>query len=1076
MTNEPSRLLNGNIYYNGAYISIEKYRNIIMSHSLYSLDNEYKSNNVFSLKNESDVVNGISSILNVIPQYNRMQFNTNILSNTYDAFNDNSPLARIGLVMLGKQVAYNVASKTATKLLPSINLNNLFNNNKVFNKNIDNSITVKDETGLNKLVTDSGNLVGVYDKFGNANPFNNSSDNIERIRNTGDGQLTNFLKAINLNIYKPINSKNKEIIGKIGDIKTQKQTAFSKTFFIIDPNFFNKSIINSESVNQANNMMVESYSSEQDDQEYGLNYNNVTDDFGLTIKKDNKGLEEWVNDDKNFSNDAKIDKLIWGRNNISDTTRAENKLLRGDFDEDNADAGYIDLQPRVGLLNYTNNLLNATEGKLIDITRKAFYGDNDKDVIGFQGSPLWKANDSKYAELSDTKGKTGVRQHTILDPYDRVAKAIRFKGNIVYNGKSNGNVDSVAYKTVLPRIHPTKDGDTIDNKNLMFSLENLAIGTIKRDDFGVIDDEYGSQIPLSEVGPFNGRIMWFPPYNIEFNEVSVAKYESTVMVGRNEPMYNYMNSERTATLNFTLIVDYPEQLRNLKGDNKNKDIANFFAFGGDPLPIEAKKYNLEEEITILKNKIIEIEKPVKLADPTLVSNIPTVLIYFQNDMPNTGNINTVITEMYNNPNHYEIIDGCLSAQDGNGFGYNKDIFVAKNLIDNIDPINQQDKYLLNSTLPSFDQYNATGLTGDFNSECVLNKNLFDMFKDADNIKYYKITITGTASKLYLTDNEKEYNEKLGDRRVKAAKHLIISRLNKMFGSEITSKIENNITLVPSKGSLNRSDKGKYENNMNLPVVKSDRVATISFGRSDVSVDDKKQELTEKQKTNIKEIENEIQNKETALLKLNKVTENVFKERDSENANLNGFESISGNYYSATFHSQTPEDFHRRLTFLQQCMRQGSAKTYDIVDSNNELRARNSVFGRQPICILRVGDFFYTKVIIENINIDYNDTIWDTNPEGFGVQPMIANVTLQMKLIGGQSLKGPIDALQNAVSFNYYANSTFTDNGMYSLPSDVAKAQNQHNFGVDGIGGTINKKRNNLITAYDKIINKDGGNE
>ena len=46
----------------------------------------------------------------------------------------------------------------------------------------------------------------------------------------------------------------------------------------------------------------------------------------------------------------------------------------------------------------------------------------------------------------------------------------------------------------------------------------------------------------------------------------------------------------------------------------------------------------------------------------------------------------------------------------------------------------------------------------------------------------------------------------------------------------------------------------------------------------------------------------------------------------------------------------------------------------------------------------------------------------------------------MKVIGGQSLKGPIDALQNAVTFNYYANSNFTKEGLYSRPSEEADRQ------------------------------------
>jgi hypothetical protein len=179
---------------------------------------------------------------------------------------------------------------------------------------------------------------------------------------------------------------------------------------------------------------------------------------------------------------------------------------------------------------------------------------------------------------------------------------------------------------------------------------------------------------------------------------------------------------------------------------------------------------------------------------------------------------------------------------------------------------------------------------------------------------------------------------------------------------------------------------------------------------------------------------------------------VYNERGRDtDAILDSFKSVAGNYYQPVFHSQTPEDFHKRLTFLQQCTRQGNSKKF------NELTAKNSVFGRQPICILRIGDFYYTKVIIDNLQIDYADTTWDMNPEGFGMQPMIAKVTLGLKVLGGQSLKGPIDALQNAVSFNYYANSSYTSEGMYYRPSKEADDQE----------GYINNIR---TTQKDKIAN------
>ena len=207
--------------------------------------------------------------------------------------------------------------------------------------------------------------------------------------------------------------------------------------------------------------------------------------------------------------------------------------------------------------------------------------------------------------------------------------------------------------------------------------------------------------------------------------------------------------------------------------------------------------------------------------------------------------------------------------------------------------------------------------------------------------------------------------------------------------------------------------------------------------------------------------NQLNNDIKATDKINKQQTNndgnqcTFTERNIDSpAIMTGFKSVEGNYFQPVFHSQTPEDFHRRLTFLNQCVRQGAALRSPMTVDNDNLRAKNSAFGRQPICILRIGDFFFTKVIIEQLNVDYTETIWDMNPEGRGMQPLLARITLQMKVLGGQSLKGPIDALQNAVSFNYYANSSFSDVGMYKRPSIEADKQEAYINGI--LNGEIEK--------------------
>ena len=77
--------------------------------------------------------------------------------------------------------------------------------------------------------------------------------------------------------------------------------------------------------------------------------------------------------------------------------------------------------------------------------------------------------------------------------------------------------------------------------------------------------------------------------------------------------------------------------------------------------------------------------------------------------------------------------------------------------------------------------------------------------------------------------------------------------------------------------------------------------------------------------------------------------------------------------------------------------------------------------------MRIGDFYNTKIIIESISISYDETQWDLNDEGIGIMPMIAKVDINFHFIGGSDLSGPISRLQNAVSFNYYANSAVYDN-------------------------------------------------
>jgi hypothetical protein len=87
--------------------------------------------------------------------------------------------------------------------------------------------------------------------------------------------------------------------------------------------------------------------------------------------------------------------------------------------------------------------------------------------------------------------------------------------------------------------------------------------------------------------------------------------------------------------------------------------------------------------------------------------------------------------------------------------------------------------------------------------------------------------------------------------------------------------------------------------------------------------------------------------------------------------------------------------------------------------------------------LRVGDFYNTKIIPNGLQIQYEGL--DINPEGIGVQPMIANVTLSFNFVGGSGLKESVDKLQNALTFNYYANTEIYDDRADTTDTESAEA-------------------------------------
>ena len=155
-------------------------------------------------------------------------------------------------------------------------------------------------------------------------------------------------------------------------------------------------------------------------------------------------------------------------------------------------------------------------------------------------------------------------------------------------------------------------------------------------------------------------------------------------------------------------------------------------------------------------------------------------------------------------------------------------------------------------------------------------------------------------------------------------------------------------------------------------------------------------------------------------------EYYFKKLEETSPMIYGSLKEKLRYFHPGFHSMTPEGLNSRLTFLQQCLRPGNTIPIKGLSDNSDINARNTTFGPPPVCVLRVGDFYNSKVVIRDLNITFEENTWDLNSEGIGIQPMIATVTIQLNFLGGHGLEKPIERLQNALSSNFYANTEMYD--------------------------------------------------
>lgn len=829
-----------------------------------------------------------------------------------------------------------------------------------------------------------------------------------------------------------------------------------------------------------------------------------------------------------------------------------------------------DISGRISLIGTTGNLLRTTNklfnqhkiSTLIgrfhtssEISRAATEYDSAK-------TPEYGNSHGRNLLKKDHKGKKTngyenpyCRVWTYHHQYDNNKKLIRpfrdendapigivdLQSSVPYTNNSDGinGFELLSKRTALNKngyvnIAPSSggNGSKVDIRNCMFSIENLAWKDVLKD----------GSLTKEQQGPNGGRIMWFPPYDLDFQESINVDWNQSRFLGRGEGVYTYSNTERNGTLSFALLIDHPSVIDNIPKYNLKEtdgesgdleaDILRFFA-GCQPLNLNDIEVNEETDDEPSKNpKKESVEVPsnegqvIKFyvffpnnysgyynnGDPNILEESPdadwyTYLIAGRDvSVPLFGNTDDYlgyevgpygITAHRDTTAYTKDIKIQCSTHTNIGYGYRVDGDLRqylqnktnKNETRTVENSNYNDlasfglnkqKYT-DATHSFYDFYSAlaAAFPEAFNNINYgsMNDGVKDLSEVLRDMEFSKIIIKGGA-----TEQDNKNTQKLARRRRLAISHLLIRSGLKYTSSGKIDVLDDDGNVTDWEGWDNGTNvtvtKMNDESDINSKEAKERRFAVVELHYNGPSIDS----YGDFSKYNlIKEPNNTIrasvryESKIKAVRKDGKLIltdEGGLKEKietysaaetrsevqavakktiSIQNSKAARYESEAEyfhklkdgdpliyrnlvdkfKYFDPAFHSISPEGFNARLTFLHQCTRQGHTIESNGDKGVNKSRiAGNLAFGRMPVCVLRIGDFINTKIIVRSISITYGNggpMQFDLNQEGIGIQPMYAKVSMQITILGGQSLEGPINRLQNAVSFNYYSNTQVYDN-------------------------------------------------
>ena len=739
----------------------------------------------------------------------------------------------------------------------------------------------------------------------------------------------------------------------------------------------------------------------------------------------------------------------------------------------------IDSQPQGGRrLQHVGNAIDQVSKVFNDGYKELTKGSRVLSYVGAIGQEVGTeycrvfAKDTPYLQYNDLQKQDGITTEGRRFAYSVLDKTYNL--NIVPNKQEGGQGSS----NIVGPIN------TAVAKKYMFSLENLAWKTSSTPGFSTSD------LPVCERGPNGGRVMWFPPYELSFTESVSANWNPNDFLGRPEPIYTYKNTSRNGTLSWKIVVDHPSVLNvivnKILSNETNKTRINSIL---DSFFAGCRKYDVYElaklYVNINPNDLYELQQAVNTKQLTREQ------LEYTRQTLETG---------YNSPNGGDGIPVSQSGGGGNtqelfnkykqlGFYFENDFPKKGNVV------NYNSEYVTYTTTgkQTYTTKPNSGATEQFFNTVVtpnyleINKFTTELVKQLETNPEGTVTILISSS--CSAPASVSYNVELSQRRVESMiKYFTENEATNKYITSSPARLivkEAPLNVAEGTGALGETARSNpmTSSQTEAPFTFTPHQTTYDCDGADVQGGDTLvgakeiytvgamacrrayisniiSTLTAPQTTpqpntppptvlvgNVVLTTEPVQEITQEWKPKDNITKKVVRALLSE---CDYFETIKAEtpmvydnlkdklkFFQPAFHSMTPEGLNSRLTFLQQCMRPG-----DTIKSpfSQTVDASNTSFGAPPVLILRVGDFYNTKIIPNSLNITYEGL--DLNPEGIGVQPMIATVSMQFNFVGGSGLKESVDKLQNALTFNYYANTEIYDDRADATDIDSSLALDQ----------------------------------